>query len=88
MTDKSKRSTDISFGGPAVYRVVVQGLLDETWGHRLAGMEIATVDRGKREPHTELRGLLQDQAELSGILETLHDLHMSIICVEQIDDEN
>ena len=88
MTDKPMGNTDISFGGPAVYRVVVQGLLDEIWTRRLAGMEIATVDRGKREPRTELRGLLQDQAELSGILETLHDLHMSIICVEQIDDEN
>ena len=71
-----------------MYRVVVQGLLDETWRHRLAGMEITSVGRGKGAPHTELRGLVQDQAELSGILETLHDLHMSIICVEQIDDEN
>ena len=35
---------------------------------------------------TQLEGLLHDQAELSGVLETLHGLHLPIIKVEQIDD--
>ncbi len=36
---------DIEFGGPATYRIVVQGAVGESWRYRLAGMAITTAHR-------------------------------------------
>jgi hypothetical protein len=78
---------DVEFGGPATYRIVVQGSLGEEWSSRLAGMTISTSDRGGRSPHTTLIGPLRDQAELNGVLETLYALHLTILKVETVDEE-
>ena len=77
----------LDFGGPAVYRIVVQGNLDESFSDFLAGMRISV---GKGEdgltPHTTLLGQLQDQAELSGVLDTLHGLRLPILMVEVLNE--
>ena len=78
--------TDIEFGGPAVYRILVQGPLNEAWSDRLAGMAITATDRGDRPIHTTLVGPLRDQAELSGVLGTLYSLHLSILQVEKVEE--
>lgn len=78
----------LTFGGPATYQIVVQGRLSPDWSDRLAGMSIC-VETGKRgEPLTRLVGPIRDQAELNGVLEALYGLHMSIIRVEQVEDEH
>ena len=76
------QSTDIEFAGAANYRIVVEGHLDPTYSSRLAGMAISTTDRGDRKPLTILTGPVQDQAELSGVLDTLYSLHLPIVSVE------
>ena len=78
---------DIEFGGPATYRIVVQGQLGEDWSSRLAGMAITATSRGDKASHTILVGPIRDQAELKGVLETLHGLHLSILKVEIVDEE-
>ena len=78
---------DIQFGGPAIYRIVVQGVVGESWRDRLAGLEISMFDRGPLAPHTVLAGPIRDQAELRGVIETLHGLHLPIVRVEQVTDE-
>ena len=78
---------DLDFGGPAHYRIVVQGVLDAPWGERLAGLSITTVNRGAKAPHSVLVGPLRDQAELRGVIETLHGLHLPILRVEQVTDQ-
>ena len=78
---------DIEFGGPATYRIVVKGALDDDWSNRLAGLAITSTQREGGSPHTALIGPLRDQAELNGVLETLYSLHLPILRVEQIDDE-
>ena len=35
---------DIDFGGPAVFRIVVQGALNDDWSDRLAGMAVTTTE--------------------------------------------
>jgi hypothetical protein len=76
---------DVEFGGPATYRIVVQGSLDKAWSDRLAGMEISTTSRGDEAAHTTLVGPIRDQAELSGVLDTLYSLHLTILKVESIE---
>ena len=84
----SSEPKDVEFGGPATYRIVVQGELDEDWCSRLAGMVITTSSRGDKTPHTTLLGLIRDQAELNGVLETLYGLHLTILKVENVDEES
>jgi len=78
----------IEFGGPASYRIVVQGDLSADWSDRLGGLAITATSQAGRIPQTTLAGQLRDQAELSGVLETLHSLHLPILKVEQIADES
>ncbi|MGB3096986.1 MAG: hypothetical protein WBB46_09695 [Candidatus Deferrimicrobiaceae bacterium] len=77
----------LEFGGPATYRIVVQGRLDESLSERLAGMRIKTESRRDRAPEVTLVGRLLDQAELSGVLGTLRGMRLPILSAERIDDE-
>jgi len=81
------RHRDIEFGGPATYRIVIQGSLGESWSSRLAGMAIRTTEREGRAPVTTLTGRIRDQAQLNGVLDTLYGLHLSILKVETVEDE-
>ncbi len=72
---------------PATYRIEVEGHLAESWSDRLAGMRIATRKRADQTTVTTLIGRLRDQAELSGVLISLYDLHRSIQKVEVVNDE-
>ncbi len=75
----------IDFSGPATYRIVVQGALNEYWRDRLAGLAI-TITRREGEPaRTTLVGRIRDQAELNGVLDTLYGLHLPILSVETVE---
>ena len=78
---------DIEFGGPGTYRIVVQGALSEEWSDRLAGLSITVVTRAGSSPRSHLTGPIRDQAELRGVLESLYELHLSILEVERIRGE-
>lgn len=79
-------SRDVDFGGPATYRIVVQGALSADWSDRLADLAITTTRPEGHAPQTTLVGSICDQAQLSGVLDTLHGLHLSILKVEKLED--
>ena len=72
-----------SFCNPATYSIHVEGLLDESWSERLAGMKIKVHERMNLPPVTTLSGQLTDQAELLGVLNALYNLGKSIVAVER-----
>ena len=74
-----------TFGGPAVYRIVVQGHLDEIMSDRLGGMRVEAINKGDQGPVTTLVGHLRDQAELNGVLNTIYDLHLLVLSVQCLD---
>jgi hypothetical protein len=82
------RKKHVEFGGPARYRVVVEGTLYTHWKDRLGDLKIATTIDGDGVAHTTLSGPFADQAALNGLLDTLYGLHLPIIRVEQIDEDN
>ena len=84
-SDEKKK---ISFAGPAMYRITVQGALDEKWSDRLAGMKITTHIGEEKPLLTTLIGYLRDQAELSGVLNSLYELHLPILSVVRIVEDN
>ena len=76
---------NINPGKPVRYSITVEGSLSENWSGRLGGMKIVIRPRANQKPMTVLSGLLQDQSALFGVLNSLHELHMPIIKIEQHD---
>jgi hypothetical protein len=76
-----------AFEGPATYRIVVQGELSEVSRRRFAGMTIESDPAATDRPRTILRGQVQDQAELRGVLDALYGLHLAVINVEKCSGE-
>ena len=81
-------SDDLKFTSPATYRIFIKGFLDESWSDRLNGMTIdpLNTDAGAL-PVTKLCGKVQDQAELLGVLNSIYEMHLPLISLEHIDDE-
>ena len=77
--DKSARMK-----GPAIYRIKVEGALDARWSDRIEGMNI-TPAAGALDA-TVLVGRLRDQAALSGVLNTLYELHFPVLSVECLEN--
>ena len=73
--------------GPAIYRIRVQGKLDARLADRLGGMQITEVRKTDQGPETILIGRIVDQASLSGILNSLYELHMPVLSAKCVDVE-
>ena len=83
-----KGGKTIVFDRSGIYRIRVLGLLDEKWSERLSDMRITTSGlKDQEEPVTELVGKVRDQAELSGVLNTLYELHFPLVSVELLEGE-
>ena len=67
-------------GKARVYTIVIQGQLDRTWSDWLAGMEVH-VEGGR----THLRGVIQDQAALRGILTKIWDMNMVLLAIDSME---
>jgi hypothetical protein len=62
---------------PAVYVILVEGQLEQTWSAQLSGMTITVYETSDGQ-HTVLAGMLIDQAALQGVLQTLYDLGLPV----------
>jgi hypothetical protein len=87
MVADNSNEKQIKLWTPATYRIEVDGHLDESWSNRLAGMRITTRKRADQTAVTTLIGRLRDQAQLSGVLNSLYGLHLSILKVKVVNDE-
>jgi hypothetical protein len=72
---------------PATYRIRVQGKLAENWLDRLDNMSITSETPTHDPPVTTLVGHLTDQAALSGLLNTLYEMHLPLLSVENLDEK-
>jgi hypothetical protein len=68
--------------GPAIYRIRVRGRLDAALSDRLEGMRIENLARDDGKIESVLEGRLLDQAALSGVLNTLYELHLPVMSVD------
>jgi hypothetical protein len=83
----NKGSKKHIFDKPAVYRIRIKGNLNESWSSRLNGMRIMQDENVKHKNVTILFGYLSDQAALSGVLNSLYDLGLTILSVECLNEE-
>ena len=77
-----------AFDRPGNYRIRVQGFLDESWSERLGSLRISSCSLKDQEgPVTELVGQVRDQAKLAGVLNSLYELHLTLLSVEYLGDD-
>jgi hypothetical protein len=80
-----KNRPSVSWLEPAIYRICIQGILDDNWSNYCGEMTIEY----ERDPHhhavTILTGRLADQSALVGILNSLHDIGCPILSVERVE---
>ncbi len=74
-----------SMSKPAVYQIEIEGRIPASYSTRLEGMQITESQSADGKVKTIVVGLLRDQAALSGILNTLYELHTSVISVTCLD---
>ena len=55
---------------------------------RLGGMKITVDSAEPREPAATLTGRLKDQAQLSGVLNTLYEMHLTILTVQAVAEDS
>ncbi len=75
------------FSTPRHYRIKVKGRLRPGWFGRVGAMRVFICPHEKYKIVTVLQGRVIDQAELSGILNTLYELHMSLLSVKCLDGD-
>jgi hypothetical protein len=87
MTAHDEKGKRFRLETPGRYRIQVEGHLEEKWSDRLGGMGVATAKLEGQRTVTTLVGRLRDQAELTGVLNSLYDMHMPILSVELVNEE-
>ena len=75
---------EFTFSKPTIYQIKVQGELDRNWSPRLGDMQIKVIKTQGSKTISEIIGSVSDQAALSGILNTLNDLHLVILSVKAL----
>ena len=74
-----KRVEYPTMGGAAIYRIRVRGRLDPKLSDQVDGMHIDALTRDDGAAESVLEGRLADQAALTGVLNTLYELHLPVI---------
>jgi hypothetical protein len=68
----------------AIYEIVVQGELDESWQQWFSGLTVTLTCANEQLPSTSFVGPVADQAALRGMLCKLWDLNLTLISVRCI----
>ena len=76
-----------AFSAPGYYRIEVQGHLSQDWFDRFGAMQVDEYSQEADDDVTVLQGRVSDQAQLSGILNTLYELHLPLLAVEYLGDQ-
>jgi len=79
-------TSNFSFSSAAKYRIKVLGELSSDYSNRLGGMQIKVKKQLNTKPISILEGVLRDQAEFSGVLNTLYEFHFTVLSVEIINE--
>jgi hypothetical protein len=73
---------ELGFSLPGYYKIAVLGKVPEELSDRLNGMKISHHQCEEKQISI-LKGMLPDQAALSGVLNTLYDMHITVLSVKR-----
>ncbi len=71
-----------------MYRLRIAGVIPDGWEGRLGCLRVVHEEGPEPKTTTTLMGAVTDQAELLGVLNTLHELRLPLLLVEAIDLES
>ncbi len=71
----------------SIYRLRVAGVIPTGWEDRLGCLRVVQEESSGSPATTTLMGAIKDQADLLGILNTLHQLRLTLLLVEAVDLE-
>ena len=72
------------FSASGYYRIEVQGHLSQNWSDRFGAMQLFLPAPQLENPVAVLQGRVSDQAELAGILNSLYELHLTLLSVQYL----
>jgi hypothetical protein len=73
---------NFGYSKPAVYQIKVLGIVPPDWSDRLGGMQISTTHKHEKKAVSILTGRVNDQAALSGILNSLYEMRLVVLSLE------
>lgn len=76
---------NIKFQDSGIYRIVIQGGISQRWVNQFAEYIITQEQIGKDDFKTILKMKIMDQSHLSGVLNSLYDMHLTIIEIKMIE---
>lgn len=76
---------NINFGGKAIYEIQAVGNLSKISSDLFGDMVIESTQLSENKYKLTIKGLLRDQAELSGLLNTIYEMHLSVVSVNCIE---
>lgn len=79
----SEINNDLGFKKEAIYKIVVDGMIDENWSNLLEGMQV-TIEIQNNRTVTNIVGDIKDQSALSGMLNNLYDGQYTVISVNML----
>jgi len=77
-----KTHNKLKLESPAIYQIIVQGKVDPSLSQMLSEFQINKELTEDEAEKTLMVGKVTDQAALSGILNTLYEMHLPVLSVE------
>jgi hypothetical protein len=71
----------------SIYRLRIAGVIPDGWEERLGCLRAVREEGPEPQTVTTLMGAVTDQSDLLGILNTLHELRLTLLLVEAIDPD-
>jgi hypothetical protein len=81
-------SSNVTMHKPAIYRIRIRGRLTVDMSDQISGMQITEVSGENGKTETILVGRLVDQAALSGVLNSLYELHLPVLSADCVDADS
>ena len=82
------KGQDISFSKAATYKIVLLGEIDKDRVQNQWDLEVNVIKEDDGKFISTLVGKISDQAVLSGILNMLYDMHITILSVNILSEDD
>lgn len=69
---------------PRIYSIRIQGRLHDRWKNWFAGMTFTNLEC----EDTIIEGLIEDQSQLIGVINQIHNLNLKLVSINCKDDDN
>lgn len=75
----------LTFSTEAQYKIQILGHISHIWSEYLGGLTIISANSENNRPITILEGVVADQAELLGILNSIYEMHLPLLSVSFVE---